>query len=224
MILSLLFGQPMLLMVWLAAILISLTVHEFSHAWMANIKGDKTAELAGRLTLNPLAHIDVMGMVLLVTLGFGWAKPVPFNPYNLQDPRRDSLLIALAGPASNLVMATLASIVLRAMLVVGMFDQMSLLFAFLLLLVIINLFLMFFNIVPIYPLDGSKVLDALLVKPEHQRLRMQIAMYGPKILFALVMISIFTSFNIFFFVSEPSYFVCSKLVGENCLGLFGLIF
>ncbi|MFH1611416.1 MAG: site-2 protease family protein [Patescibacteria group bacterium] len=224
MILSLLFGQPMLLVVWLAAILISLTVHEFSHAWMANIKGDKTAELAGRLTLNPLAHIDVMGMVLLVTLGFGWAKPVPFNPYNLQDPRRDSLLIALAGPASNLVMATLASIVLRAMLVVGMFDQMSLLFAFLLLLVIINLFLMFFNIVPIYPLDGSKVLDALLVKPEHQRLRMQIAMYGPKILFALVMISIFTSFNIFFFVSEPSYFVCSKLVGENCLGLLGLIF
>ncbi len=224
MILSLLFNEPLILLAWLCAILISLTIHEFSHAWMASIKGDKTAELAGRLTLNPLAHIDWMGMFLLITFGFGWAKPVPYNPYNLQDPRKDSLLIAIAGPASNLILATLASIALRSMIVLGIIEQVNLLFAFLLLLVIINLFLMIFNIVPIYPLDGSKVLDALLVKPEHQKIKMQIAMYGPKFLFLLVMLSIFTSFNIFFFVSEPAYFVCSKLVGANCLGLLSLIF
>jgi Zn-dependent protease len=224
MILSLLFNQPMLLLAWLAAILISMTVHEFAHAWMANIKGDKTAELAGRLTLNPLAHIDIMGLVLLVTLGFGWAKPVPFNPYNLQDPRKDSLLIALAGPASNLILATVAAIILRATITIGFIMDANLLFAFLLLLIIINLFLMFFNIIPIYPLDGSKVLDAILVKPEHQNIKMQIAMYGPRVLFFLVILSIFTSFNIFFFVSEPAYFICSRLVNADCLGLLGMIF
>ncbi|OGL94037.1 hypothetical protein A2317_00125 [Candidatus Uhrbacteria bacterium RIFOXYB2_FULL_41_10] len=221
---SLIAQQPMLLVVWVTAILISLTAHEFSHAWMANIKGDKTAELAGRLTLNPFAHIDWMGVVFLLTLGFGWAKPVPFNPYNLQDPRRDSLLIALAGPASNLVIATIAALILRVMITGGFITGVDMLFAFLLLLVIINLFLMFFNLVPIYPLDGSKVLDALLVKPEHQKIKMQIMMYGPRVLLILVLLSIFTTFNIFFFVSAPSYAVCSALVGYNCSGLLGMIF
>lgn len=224
MMLSLISQQPMLLIVWVAAILISFTVHEFAHAWIANIKGDKTAELAGRLTLNPLAHIDWMGMVFLLTLGFGWAKPVPFNPYNLGDPRRDSLFIALAGPASNLVMATVAALILRVMIVGGFITGVDMLFAFLLLLVIINLFLMFFNLVPIYPLDGSKVLDALLVKSEHQKIKMQIMMYGPRVLMVLVLLSLFTSFNIFFFVSAPSYAVCSTLVGYNCLGLLSMIF
>ena len=224
MILSLIAQQPMLLIVWIAAILVSLTIHEFAHAWMANIKGDKTAELAGRLTLNPLAHIDWMGMLLLVTLGFGWAKPVPFNPYNLKDPRRDALAIALAGPASNLIMATLAAIILRGLLTAGVFVEINMLFAFLVLLIIINLFLMFFNLIPIYPLDGSKILDAVLVKPEHQKIKMQIMMYGPRVLFGLVILSIVTSFNIFFFVSAPSYAVCSALVGENCQYLLALIF
>ncbi len=224
MILSLIAQQPILLVVWLAAILVSLTIHEFAHAWVANIKGDKTAEMAGRLTLNPLAHIDWMGMLLLVTLGFGWAKPVPFNPYNLKDPRKDALWIALAGPISNLFMATLAATVLRGLLVAGVFAEVDMLFAFLLLLIIINLFLMFFNLIPIYPLDGSKILDAILIKPQHQKIKMQIMMYGPRVLFALVILSIFTSFNIFFFVSAPSYAVCSALVGENCQYLLALIF
>jgi len=224
MILSLIAQQPMLLVVWIAAILVSLTIHEFAHAWMANIKGDKTAELAGRLTLNPLAHIDWMGMLLLVTLGFGWAKPVPFNPYNLKNPRIDALWIALAGPISNLFMATLAATVLRGLISIGSFADVDMLFAFLLLLIIINLFLMFFNLIPIYPLDGSKILDAILIKPHHQKLKLQIMTYGPRVLFGLVILSIVSSFNIFFFISAPSYAVCSALVGENCQYLLALIF
>lgn len=224
MMLSLIAQKPIILLAWLAAILISLTIHEFAHAWVANLKGDKTAEMAGRLTLNPLAHIDWLGMLLLVTLGFGWAKPVPFNPYNLKDPRKDALWIAMAGPLSNLFLAVLAATVFRGLFTAGIMDWTNGLFAFLLFLVIINLFLMIFNLVPIYPLDGSKVLDVLLAKPEHQKLKMQIMIYGPRVLFALVILSIFTSFNIFFFVSAPSYAICSALVGENCLQLLAWIF
>lgn len=214
----------MIALVWIIVILLSLTVHEFSHALVANLRGDKTAERMGRLTLNPIVHIDPMGLIPLLLLGFGWAKPVPFNPYNLKDPKWDPVWVALAGPFSNLTVAILAAVILRILAVTGGVAASSLLPVFLILLVIINLFLLFFNLLPVHPLDGSKLLDALLTKPQHQPLRRAIATYGPQVLLAMVIISIITPFNIFFFVSAPSYAACDVMVGESCITLLSLIF
>lgn len=224
MFLALITQAPMMALVWLAVILISITVHEFAHAWAGNRLGDSTAEQMGRLTLNPLAHIDPIGVIPLLLLGFGWAKPVPFNPYNLQDPKWDSVKIALAGPASNLIIATLAAILMRGLSSAGLISDLSLLSFFLILLVIINLFLLFFNIIPIHPLDGSKLLDALLVKPQHQKIRNAIAMYGPRVLLILILISILTPISVFSFISVPSYLACDALVGESCTAVLMQIF
>ncbi|MFH1632343.1 MAG: site-2 protease family protein [bacterium] len=225
MFLSLLFNSPAIAIVWIVVIFLSITVHEFAHAYMANRKGDPTAAQAGRLTLNPIAHIDPIGLIPLLLLGFGWAKPVPFNPYNLKDPKKDAVHIALAGPFANLLLAVAAALALRGLASAGMLASSSLLPVFLVLLVIINLFLLFFNIIPVHPLDGSKLVDALLVKPQHQKLRNAIATYGPQALLILVLISIIApAFNVFFFVSWPAYALCNGLVGENCLLLLSLIF
>ena len=170
----------------------------------------------GRVTLNPLAHIDWVGFIPLLLLGFGWAKPVPFNPYNLKNPKWDSVKIALAGPGSNLLVAIVAGLVFRGLMSAGMLGVNSALTFFLVMLVIINLYLMFFNIIPIYPLDGSKLLDALLVKPEHQRLRQQIAMYGPRVLMIMVFVALLTNIDVFFFIGEPSRFLCDVLIGQSC--------
>ncbi|MBT4857030.1 site-2 protease family protein [Candidatus Uhrbacteria bacterium] len=216
MFISLLTQQPFLALVWLAVILMSLTVHEFAHALAAERLGDRTAEAMGRLTLNPVAHIDPVGFIPLLLLGFGWAKPVPFNPYNLEDPKWDSVKIALAGPASNLIVATLSAIAFRGLDAGGMIVAGNALGFFLILLIIINLYLLFFNIIPIHPLDGSKLLDALLTKPEHQKIRRAIAQHGPRVLLILVFLSFMTSFNVFFFISVPSEALCDLLIGGRC--------
>ena len=220
---QLLASAPASALVWIVVIVLSLTIHEFAHAYVGQIKGDRTAESMGRLTLNPLAHIDLIGFIPLLLFGFGWAKPVPFNPYNLKDPKKDSVHIALAGPLSNLIVAVLSAVALRVVVGTG-FGAGSLLEVFLILLVIINLFLLLFNIIPIHPLDGSKLVDALLTKPEHAKLRVAIATYGPQVLMALVLISIFTSINVFFFISVPAFVACDVMVGESCnallLGVF----
>lgn len=213
---GLLASQPILALIWLIVILMSLTVHEFSHALVGLQLGDRTAEAMGRVTLNPLAHIDWIGFIPLLLFGFGWAKPVPFNPYNLKDPKWDSVKIALAGPASNVLMAIVAAGVFRGVTSAGLIGPDNALTFFLVLLIIINLYLLFFNIIPVHPLDGSKLLDALLVKPQHQRLRQQIATYGPRVLMILVLLSLMTSFNIFFFVSVPSEALCNVLIGGRC--------
>ena len=224
MFLSLLLNNPMIALVWIVVIFMALTVHEFSHALIATKLGDSTAEQAGRLTLNPAKHIDPYGLIPLLLLGFGWAKPVPFNPYNLQHPKRDAVLIAFAGHVSNLCMALVAGIILRTLDVVGAVDPTNLLVIFLVLTIVINLFLLFFNLIPVHPLDGSKLLDALLVKPEQQRLRRAIEVYGPQVLFGLIIISLLTNFDVFFFVSAPSYAVCDLIAGGSCTGFLSLVF
>jgi Zn-dependent protease len=205
---------PALGAIWIAVIFISLTVHEFSHALVGKWKGDPTAELAGRLTLNPLSHLDIWGFIPLLLFGFGWAKPVPFNPYNLKDPKWDAVAIAVAGPISNLILSAVSGIILRFMLAGG--GEMTLLHVFLLLLVIINLFLFFFNLIPVHPLDGSKLIDALLTAPKWAQLRIAIATYGPQALLMAVVISIITNIDIFFFISAPAYATCDAVVGEYC--------
>lgn len=188
--------------------LFALCVHEAAHAAMANYCGDPTGRLLGRLTLNPVKHADPIGTVLLpliMLLGsggglFGWAKPVPFNPRNLNNMRRDPMLVALAGPGSNLLMALLVAVVFRLLLTVNVFesDVISLVFGvgnvnarivndtpiFLLVFVavlkymlIINLLLLLFNLIPVPPLDGHYVLDYIL-PPSGQQMLQQIGPFG----------------------------------------------
>ncbi len=152
-----LLNNPLEALIAIAALVFSLTLHEFCHALAADRLGDPTARMHGRLTLNPLAHLDPLGTLALLVAGFGWAKPVPFDPYNLANPRRDSALIALAGPASNFLIV----IVLAILLKIGL-NQVSFVSDILALVIETNLVLGIFNFVPIAPLDGSKILSAFL--------------------------------------------------------------
>ncbi len=157
--------------VWALPLLFAITVHEVAHGWMARRLGDSTAYMLGRLTLNPIKHIDPVGTLLvpgiLLVMGgfiFGWAKPVPVNWRNLRDPRRDMMLVAAAGPLSNLVMALGWGVVLKIGL--GLADGMPALGMPLVYMggagIFINLILMVLNLLPIPPLDGSKILSGLL--------------------------------------------------------------
>lgn len=224
MFLNLLFGSPAIAIVWVAAIAISLTIHEFSHALVGKLRGDATAEREGRLTLNPIAHVDPMGFILLLLFGFGWAKPVPYNPYNLKDPKWDSVRIALAGPCANLLMAVAAGVAFRLLVGGGVVSSLNLLSIFLFLTVLLNLFLMFFNVIPVHPLDGSKLFFALFDHPKYAALRAFVAIRGPQILMIAVLVSAFTSLNIFFFISAPAFATCDALLGQSCGGYFSAIF
>lgn len=169
-------------------LLFSLCVHEAAHAAMANRCGDPSARLMGRMTLNPIAHIDpigtvVMPLLMMVTnIGvlFGWAKPVPFNPRNLKNIRRDPVLIAMAGPASNLALALIFVFLLRILFALeGSLSPNSaeMLMAFFFQMIMINLVLMLFNLIPVPPLDGHYVLHFFL-PPSGQRMLEQIGPFG----------------------------------------------
>ncbi len=149
----------------LVALLVAIDIHEFSHAWTAEHLGDPTPRLQGRLTLNPLAHLDPIGTILIVLIGFGWGRPVQFDPFNLRNPRRDSALISIAGPISNILLAIICSIILRlpALSGTGPFAIAGVLLGT---IVFYNIMLAIFNLVPIHPLDGFKIVEGLL--PEAQ--------------------------------------------------------
>lgn len=213
MFLQLLSNSPILALMWLAAILISLTVHEFAHALIGSKLGDPTAEQMGRLTLNPVAHIDLFGFIPLLLFGFGWAKPVPFNSYNLHDPKWDSVKIALGGPLANIILALLSAIAIRVLSTTGILSILGELSFFLSLLVVINLMLLLFNLLPVHPLDGSKLLDALLLHTKYELIRQMIATYGPRILLFLVLISVFADINVFGFITIPAYWICHLISG-----------
>jgi Zn-dependent protease len=216
MIFTLLFSQPVLFFAYIIALVSSLTIHEFAHALVGSLRGDKTAQYMGRLTLNPLAHLDLLGTLMLLFAGFGWAKPVPFNPRNLQRPLADGVIIALSGPAANLLFATAASMVFRFGLERGWLMQAGFLPEFLFIIIIVNFQLLFFNLLPIPPLDGSHVLDALLYKTAMHRARMFLELYGPQVLLLLVLLASFTSWNPLGFIAEYSGLACSALTGFKC--------
>lgn len=139
-------------------LLVAITIHEFSHAYVANELGDPTARLKGRMTLNPLAHLDPIGTLMLLFAGFGWGKPVPVDPYNLREPRKDSALISLAGPISNLILAFLLSLILKSPL----YLLSPLIPLILIPVIILNVSLAFFNLLPIFPLDGFGIVEGVL--------------------------------------------------------------
>lgn len=155
MLLELLAGQIGLyeMLVWLVALILAVTVHEFAHAFVAEKLGDNTARLLGRVTLNPLAHLDPLGTLMILLTRFGWGRPVPINPLNFENPLRDGALVSLAGPAANLVTASLLAIPVRLDLWWG---------ALLLPLIFLNVGLAVFNLLPVFPLDGFKVVEGVL--------------------------------------------------------------
>jgi Zn-dependent protease len=170
-------------------IFVALPFHEFAHALAAYRLGDGTARLFGRLTLNPLAHIDPLGALLIVLVGFGWAKPTPVNPLNLQGGRRGEALVAFAGPASNLVLAAAAALPMRYIIATGL-DVPDVVLGTLFTFIQINLLLMIFNLVPIPPLDGSKVLFALMDRRTEMQWRPVLEQYGFIILIAVAFLPI----------------------------------
>ncbi len=146
---------------------VSLTLHEFSHAWTAFRLGDDTAARMGRLTLNPLAHLDPVGSLLILTgMPLGWAKPVPINPSRMRDPRRDGSLVALAGPVSNLILGVLFCAVYSVLSYRFIGTGWFLLISF---FIHVNFSLAIFNLIPLYPLDGSKVLPLFLSRDAADR-------------------------------------------------------
>lgn len=169
--------------------IISLTVHEFAHAWSADRFGDNTPEMNGRLTLNPLRHLDPIGSLLILIAGFGWARPVPINPYALGRRSPSAVMwVSLAGPLSNFLLAVLAAVVWHLSRFVALPTLPSWLPSlpqFLLEFIWINLALLLFNLIPIAPLDGEKVADYFLPDTWSRRLD-AIRPYGPLILMAVV--------------------------------------
>jgi len=160
--LGVLFNNPLSFLFWLVALAMAITIHEFAHAYTADRLGDPTPRLQGRLTLNPLAHLDPLGTLMLLLVRFGWGKPVQFDPFNLKNPRKDGALISLAGPASNLLLAVTLSIVLRLFIFFNLsnfFIIGSILFVP---LISMNVILGLFNLIPIHPLDGFAIVSGLL--------------------------------------------------------------
>ncbi|MDA1079537.1 MAG: site-2 protease family protein [bacterium] len=176
--LSLLFQDPISFAILAGVLVASLTIHEFAHAWAADKLGDPTPRHQGRLTLNPLAHLDPLGSVALLVIGFGWGKPVQFDPYNLKEPVRDAAMIGLAGPAVNLISALLLALALPFIPAFASVISLSIFY---------NVMLAIFNLVPVAPLDGSKILLALLPKDVAYEYDSFMARYGTLVLVGLLM-------------------------------------
>jgi Zn-dependent protease len=182
---SYLFTNPILFLFWAAALLIGITIHEFAHAWTADRLGDPTGKMEGRMSLNPIVHLDLIGTALILFTGFGWGKPVPFDPYNLKDVKKDSALISLAGPVSSFLVAIVAAILIR--LSIGVFSSFipPILISFLYVVIQLNVMLGIFNLIPIHPLDGGKVLIGLLPDNISDEVDRFLTQYGLMILLFL---------------------------------------
>jgi len=179
--LKLLTDNPLSFVIVLASLLLAITIHEFAHAYAADKLGDPTPRLQGRLTLNPLAHLDPIGTILLIFVGFGWGRPVQFDPFNLENPRRDAAIISFAGPLSNIALAITLSLVLH--LTGGASSPLITIFTPFLLL---NVVLAVFNLIPIHPLDGGKVLVGLLPREDAVKVDAFLNRYGLFLLLFLI--------------------------------------
>lgn len=179
--LSTLFTNPLFFAIWAVALVLVISIHEYAHAVAADRLGDPTPRANGRITLDPRAHLDPLGTLMLLFVGFGWGKPVVFDPYNLRSPKRDIALIALAGPASNLLFAGFLSIVMRFV------DFPIILNSLFPILIQLNVMLAIFNLVPVAPLDGEKILKGLLPDEFAREYEALMQQYGTLILIMLLL-------------------------------------
>lgn len=163
---SLLFSNPALFAITMFGLVIAIAIHEAAHAFMADRLGDPTPRLQGRTTLNPLAHLDPVGTVLILFTGFGWGKPVEFDAFNLKNPRKDAALISIVGPLSNFIMAILCSLILYTITFLNQSQFLTIGYMIFVPIIQMNLVLGFFNLLPIHPLDGFKIVGGIL--PEDQ--------------------------------------------------------
>lgn len=194
-----LINYPLILLASVVGFLfIGLPLHEFAHAYIANRLGDPTAKLEGRLTLNPLAHLDPLGTVFFLLIGFGWGKPVPINP-NYFHNKKDELKVSIAGIVSNLVIAGVFGIPIRLALLQGQIIDSSVLLTFIDVIVVVNIMLAVFNILPIPPLDGSHFLEYFLT--EEQKYTFQ--MYGQYILLGIILLGLISGFSIIWLIMDP---------------------
>ncbi len=200
--LSLLTTHPLVFVVLLSIFLLTLSVHEASHALAGLLLGDPTAQRMHRLTLNPFAHIDPIGLIALITIGFGWGKPVPFNPYNLRWRRWGPVLVAAAGPFANLVVGAIASIIYGRLSLV--LESTNLLLLVLQYTAALNFILLIFNLIPIPPLDGSKALIAVFTQMRHARAAAFLETQGPFLLILLVILDMFTAVGVFAWMSNAA--------------------
>ena len=178
----------------------ALSFHEYAHAWMASKCGDQTAARMGRLTLNPTAHLDLMGSLMILFVGFGWAKPVPVDGRNLKNSRVDMMKVAAAGPLSNLLLAMLSGILLRSLNNFQILNDSM--FLILIYFTRINISLAIFNLIPVAPLDGSQIFSGYLMK-KNPSLAWKIQSYGPQVLFGVILFSYITGFSILWLIMEP---------------------
>ena len=184
---------------WIPGLLLALTFHEYSHGRMAYELGDPTAARAGRLTLNPLSHLDPIGTLALFLFHFGWAKPVPINPYYFKNPRRDIILVSIAGPGANFILAIISGLALKLMTHIGLYNTAA--WRMMLYTMYINVILAMFNLIPIPPLDGAKVLFGLIRVRESTIFMLERS--GPMILLALILLGSFSGINILWFFIYP---------------------
>jgi Zn-dependent protease len=213
------------LLIQIPILLFTLTIHEFSHGYVAYLLGDDTAKRAGRLTLNPISHIDPVGLLMLFIVHVGWAKPVPVNPYNFKDQKRDMAITAAAGPASNFVMAIILSIIFR----ISNFDNpdfiydymgnmqifVYIIYEIIKYAILINLALGIFNLIPIPPMDGSKILGGFLSDEAYYKYTAQ-ERKGAQILMIIFAISFVFKLNIIGrIIIPPLNFFLKLLIGIN---------
>lgn len=186
-------SNPLSFIISLGALVVAITVHEFAHAYAADRLGDPTPRLQGRLTLNPMAHLDPVGTIMMIVAHFGWGKPVQFDPFNLRNPRRDSAIISLAGPVTNFAIAIICSLLLQLLfntrltfLTNGIASPvLYVLVALLQPIILFNVALGVFNLVPIHPLDGFKIVEGML-SDEYARQWHELERYGMIFLLFLV--------------------------------------
>ena len=194
--------------IWAASLVLAVSIHEFAHALSADKLGDPTPRLFGRLTLNPLAHLDPLGTLLIFISGFGWGKPTPVNPLNMEDPHRDSAIVSLAGPVSNIIMAILFALPIRLGLPWGYLFLPA---------IILNVGLAIFNLIPIFPLDGFKVVGGVL-PPDLAIAWERTAQYGYILLLFLVFFPLGNFSLLGGFVQPISQKILSLIIGTNIPG------
>jgi Zn-dependent protease len=209
------------LIIQIPILLLTLTIHEFSHGYVAYLLGDDTAKRAGRLTLNPISHIDPFGLVMLFIAHIGWAKPVPINPYNFKNFKRDTAITAAAGPVSNFIVAILLSIFFNMivkfnpsiMYSKNLISTMGI--SMLYYAILINLALGIFNLIPIPPMDGSKILGGFLSDEVYYKYTAQ-EQRGAQLLMIIFAASYLFNLNLICsIIMPPLNFLLKLLIGQS---------